>query len=89
MDKLGHSKFESLSYLNYYILILIIFFTVGCAQGFPELNPSKETSTAPGKEWKPHTGEYSEFFPTEELAGVPSELQEVINELTLSHSSVR
>ncbi len=84
MKKLGHSKFESLSCINYYILILIIFFTVACAQGFPELNPSKETSTVSGKEWKPRTGEYSEFFRTEELAGVPSELEDVIKELTLS-----
>lgn len=84
MDKLGHSKFESLSYINYYVLILIMFSTIACAQGFPELNPSREASAAPGKEWRPSTGEHSEFFPTEELAGVPSELEYVINELTLS-----
>jgi outer membrane protein len=84
METLGNSKYETLSYINYYSLILILFFTVGCAQGFPELNPSKEASTAPGKEWKPHTGEHSEFFPTEKLAGVPSELEDVIKELTLS-----
>ncbi|MGB7290643.1 MAG: TolC family protein [Thermodesulfobacteriota bacterium] len=84
MEKLGNSKYEPLSYINFYILILILLFTSGCAQGFPELNPSKEASTAPGKEWKPRTGEYSEFFPTEELAGVPQDLQKVINELTLS-----
>ena len=84
MDKLVHSNFEPPSSINYYILIFIIFLTFGCAQGFPELNPSKETSTAPGAVWRPHTGEYSEFFPTEELAGVPSELGEYINELTLS-----
>lgn len=84
METLGNSKYESLSYINYYSLILILFFTVGCAHGLPELNPSKEASTAPGKEWKPPTGERSEFFPTEKLAGVPSELEDVIKELTLS-----
>ena len=62
MEKLGNSKYGSLSYINYYSLILSLFFTVGCVCGFPKLNPSKEASTAPGKEWKPRTGEYSEFF---------------------------
>lgn len=84
MDKPGKSKFEPLSYLNYSVFVFLMMVAAGCAQGFPELNPSKEASTAPGKEWKPRTGEYSEFFPTEELAGVPSELEEVINKLTLS-----
>ncbi len=80
MKKLRHSRPESSSY----ILIVIILYTAGCAQGFPELNPSKEASTAPGKEWKPRTEEYAEFFPTEDLVGVPSELEDVIDELTLS-----
>ncbi len=84
METLGHSKYESLSDINYYSLILILLFTVACAHGFPELNPSKEASTAPGKEWKPRNGEHSEFFSTDELAGVPSELEDVIKELTLS-----
>jgi outer membrane protein len=84
MDKPGNSKFGPRWYLNYSVLVFLMLIAVGCAQGFPEFNPAKEASTAPGKEWKPRTGTYSEYFPTEELPGVTSELERVINKLTLS-----
>lgn len=84
MDKPRTSKFELLLYLNYSALVFVLMVSAGCAQGFPEFNPSRETLTAPCEEWKPHKGAYCEYFPTEELAGVPSELEEAINKLTLS-----
>jgi len=66
------------------LILLAAISLSGCSHSLPEFNPSKEASSAPGKEWEPRKEEYSYFFPTEKLPGIPPELEPFSKNLTLS-----
>ncbi|MDA2919891.1 TolC family protein [Desulfobacterota bacterium AH_259_B03_O07] len=71
-------------YITFSLLVFIVFVFAACVKDFPELDPAKQISPAPSEEWEPPPEEYSEFFPAEELPGIPTKLKPFADELTLS-----